>query len=387
MNALISTTEAESLIQGALPSLSSERVPLALSIGRTLAVAMRADRDLPPYARAMMDGIAIRSSETPPFKIQGLHAAGDRPAAALLPGHAWEIMTGACLPDDCDTVVPYEHLSGDRCSILEDWKPGQFVHQPGSDARAGDVLVTANRPMGAAEVAIAASVGLTQLEVTRRPRVALVSSGNEAVEVGARPEAWQIRRSNGPMLDAVLTHACMPPVVHHHVADEPDETQRALDDALGQADVVILCGGISKGKMDLMRPLLEQRLGAPLFHGVRQKPGKPLACWAGPPFVFALPGNPVSVLATFSRYVLPALHGMSGQRHEPQMRACPEGIESLPEMAWLLALGAGGDIRLVSNSGDFAALAGAVGFLELPPGAQTEGHPMFPFYPSHPVII
>ncbi len=106
MNSLVTTREADALIRAALPQLGTERIPLAMSIGRTLAQAIVADRDLPPYARAMMDGIAFASSSTPPFTLQGLHAAGDPPPAALRDGHAWEIMTGACLPADCDTVVP-----------------------------------------------------------------------------------------------------------------------------------------------------------------------------------------------------------------------------------------------------------------------------------------
>lgn len=384
MNPLVTTREADALIRAALPHLGTERIPLAMSIGRTLAHAVVADRDLPPYPRAMMDGIAFASSSTPPFELQGLHAAGDPPPPALRAGHAWEIMTGACLPADCDTVVPYEHLSADHRNLIEPWRAGQCIHLAGSDAESGDTLVPAGQTIGAAEIAIAASVGLSQLEVIRHPRIALISSGNEAVPVNQTPEAWQIRRSNGPMLDALLNHAGMPPALHLHVADDETSTRQAIDQALAAADVVILCGGISKGKKDLMRPLLDERLGAPLFHGVLQKPGKPLAMWAGPPLAFALPGNPVSVLATFSRFVIPALHAMAGHDPAPRLKACPAGIASLDKLAWLLAIDTQGQPRVVANSGDYVSLSGTIGFLEVPPGINTRTPTLLSFYPCTP---
>lgn len=381
MNPLISTWEADALIRSAIAKPGVERVPLARGIGRTLAQPVVADRALPPYERAMMDGIAFPSATSQPFQLQGLHAAGDPPHAELRPGHAWEIMTGACLPVDCDTVVPYEHLSEDHCRILSDWQPGQCIHAAGSDAGQGDVLVDRGVTLGAPEIAIAASVGMAELEVIRHPGVALISSGNEAVAVEDQPMPWQIRRSNGPMLEAILCRAGMPPVSHRHVGDDEGETHDAIDKAMVEADVVILCGGISKGKKDLMRPLLEGKLGPPLLHGVAQKPGKPLAVWSGPPFVFALPGNPVSVLATFSRYVIPALKQWCGMTCEVESQSLPEGVKPLARMAWLLALDTRGEARLVSNSGDFVSLAGAVGFLEVPPGPAGIVNSPLPYYP------
>lgn len=381
MNKLLSTTEAEALIRSAIAQPDVERVRLTDAIGRILARPIVADRALPPYARAMMDGIAFSSITSPPFQLQGLHAAGDPPPEALRSGHAWEIMTGACLPADCDTVVPYEHLSDDHCRILKDWQPGQCIHAAGSDAVQGEVLVDSGVKIGPAEVAIAASVGMSDLEMTRFARVALISSGNEAVAVEAEPMDWQIRRSNGPMLEAILRNDGMPPVSHRHVEDDEASTRDAIEMAMGEADVVILCGGISKGKRDLMRPLLEEKLGQPLFHGVAQKPGKPLAVWAGPPLVFALPGNPVSVLATFSRYVIPALRQWCGMPQESWTRNGPDGLVPLAEITWLVALDAHGEARLVSNSGDFVSLAGVQGFLEVPPGPDDIVNSRLPYYP------
>ena len=382
MNPLITPTEADALIRAALPTPASELVPLTAAIGRWLLEPIVADRDLPPYARAMMDGIAFSSSSQPPFTIHGLHAAGDPPPPPLPAGHAWEIMTGACLPADCDTVVPYEHLSADLRNAQEIYQAGQHIHTVGSDARAGQVLVATGTLLGPAEIAITASVGMTQVKVIRRPRIALISSGNEAVAVDTQPEAWQIRRSNGPMLEAILCHAGMPPIAHHHIADDPEATRQVLDEVLGQADLIILCGGISKGKRDHMRQVLDERLGTPAFHGVLQKPGKPMAFWAGPPLVFALPGNPVSVLATFSRYVLPTLAALHGGSFVPRLKAWPQGIESQPRLSWLLAVDASGAPRLVSNSGDFASLTGMHGFLEIPSGNTRNSTALLRYYPS-----
>ena len=387
MDPPITPREADARILRSLREPPVEDLPLAAAAGRTLAAPILADRDLPPYSRAMMDGIAFASASLPPdaaFERAGLHAAGDPPPPPLAPGHAWEIMTGACLPADCDTVVPYEHLSADGNSVLEPFEPGQCIHPAGSDARAGDTLVPAGTRIGPAEVAIAASVGQSRLGVLARPRIVIVSSGDEAVPVDTDPEPWQIRRSNGPMLDALLRQLGRPPAAAHHVPDEANEARRVLHDALDAADLLIVCGGISRGKRDLVRPLLEERLGAPAFHGVRQRPGKPLAFWAGPPLVFALPGNPVSVLATFTRYVLPTLERLDGREPGSASLPLPAGIEPLPNLTWLLPLDAAGSPRPPRNSGDFVSIAGTAAFLEIPPAPEfpagpTPRFPLFPF--------
>ncbi|GAA5484051.1 molybdopterin molybdotransferase MoeA [Haloferula sargassicola] len=395
MDRLISTAEADALITAAVPAVTAERVPLAEALGRTLAAPILADRDLPPYPRSMMDGIAFHSSSAQPLAIQGLHAAGDPPPAPLQPNHAWEIMTGASVPADCDTVIPYEDLEWLRrpaagrgsggppqTQIQAAYHPGQFIHPTGSDAKAGDILIPAGRLIGPAEIAIAASVGATHPEVAARPRIALITSGDEVVPPDAAPEPWQIRASNGPMLEAALRqlgHAA----VSHHIPDEPEAARATLHRALDTADLLILCGGISKGKKDLIRPLLEERLGPPAFHGVRQRPGKPLAFWPGPPTVFALPGNPVSVLATFTRHVIPFLIRREGREPHHPKRFLPKNTEPLPKFAWFLALDAAGNPLPPRNSGDFVSISGLTGFLEIPPSSDFTQQPLsfFPLYP------
>jgi molybdopterin molybdotransferase len=383
MDRLLTLTEADALTASLRP-LGTETVALSDAHGRTLAAALTADRDFPPYRRAMMDGIAFASPELPatgPVILAGLQAAGNPPPPALTPGQAWEIMTGAVVPDDCDTVVPYEDLEAGR--PRPGIKKGQFIHEAGSDAAAGAVLVKAGNAIGPVEVAIAASVGLAEMEVFLRAKVAILSTGDEAVPPGAIPQPWEIRRSNGPMLEAMLVRRGNPVVFHDQAPDDPAVCGRQLDQALASCDVLLICGGISKGKKDFIRGLLEERLGTPAFHGVEQRPGKPLAFWPGPPVVFALPGNPVSVLATFTRHVLPALARLEGREFAPMKVRMNEAPAPLPKFSWLLTVATGPDGTLIarppSNSGDFISVAGACGIVEVPPGRAAEAFDHYPF--------
>ncbi len=385
MDDLITLAEADALTAG-IPALGTENVALASVLGRTLAMPLVADRPLPPYDRAMMDGIAFAAAGLPatgPVLLAGLHAAGDPPPPPLAPGHAWEIMTGAVVPADCDTVVPYEDLETGR--PIAGFKPGQYLHRAGSDAAAGDLLVEPGAVVGPVEIAIAASVGLATLGVFRRARVALLSTGDEAVPPGVLPQPWQIRRSNGPMLEALLQHRGNRVVFHDHAPDDPAICGALIDSALAGCELLLLCGGISKGKKDHVRGLLEARLGKPAFHGVAQRPGKPLAFWPGPPAVFALPGNPVSVLATFTRHVLPALSRMEGRPFVPMKCRVNGAPAPLPEFSWLLTVAPGPDgtlqARPPSNSGDFISVAGASGLVEVPPAPRFDPAAALAYYP------
>lgn len=378
MNDLISPTEATARITACLSTLPEETVPIEESLGRVLRRALIADRSLPPYRRATMDGIAFRSTSKEPLAIAGLHAAGDPPPRPLAMGEAWEIMTGALVPDDCDTLVPYEEvvIANGHATVSGKPMPGQFIHEAGTDAAKGQVLVQAGTVLGPVEIAIAASIGAGELIVSKRPTVTLLTTGDEAVPVEAIPRPWQIRRSNGPMLEAMLRGLGITDIHRHHVVDDEDLLGQAVDTAMGHSDLLLLCGGISKGKRDHVRSVLEARLGAPDFHGVRQRPGKPLAFWSGPPQVFALPGNPVSVLATFVHYVLPALSRMQGS--EPATKpALPlaSPLDPHPSLTWLLPcrIDAHGAAIVLppQNSGDFVSVAGATHLLEIPPGRAT----------------
>ena len=383
MDRLLNLAEADAQTAMLMP-LGTEAVALSEALGRTLATSLTADRPFPPYRRAMMDGIAFAADSLPatgPVIFAGLHAAGDPPPGSRPVGQAWEIMTGAVVPDDCDTVIPYEDLEAGRPAA--GFTKGQFIHEVGSDAAAGAELVKAGSPIGPVEIAIASSVGLTEVEVFRRVKVAILSTGDEAVPPDATPQPWEIRRSNGPMLEAMLVRRGNAIVFRDHAPDDPAVCGRMLDAALAKCDLLLICGGISKGKKDFIRSLLEERLGKPAFHGVEQRPGKPLAFWQGPPVIFALPGNPVSVLATFTRHVLPALSRLEGREFSPLKVRMNEAPAPLPKFSWLLTVATGPDGTLLarppSNSGDFISVAGACGLVQVPPGRPADAFDFYPF--------
>ncbi|MGB1128797.1 MAG: molybdopterin molybdotransferase MoeA [Haloferula sp.] len=390
MAALISVAEADACIQASMTTLPSERATLSNAIGRRLLEPILADRNLPPYDRSMMDGIAFPSATTdgdphPEFSLAGLHAAGEPPPEALSRGQAWEIMTGAIVPEDCDTVVPYEQLSEDATKVTGPFSPGQFIHRAGSDAKTGDVLVPAGTTLGAPEISIAASVGQNSLTVPRLPRVGILTTGDEAIHPAAAPKDWQIRRSNGPTLAALVSLLGIPLNFHQHGPDDEDALTSLLDQAMDSVDVLIISGGISKGKKDYVRELLDGRLGKPAFHGVAQRPGKPLAFWAGPPDVFALPGNPVSALATFARYVRPALQRLQGLAPRTRLLRAPDNLDPLEHLAWLapVAVNPGKKTTLhpPQNSGDYISLSPATGVVEVPVAAEFSRSAALTYYP------
>lgn len=384
---LISVAEADACVQASMTTLPSERATLSRAIGRRLLEPILADRDLPPYDRSMMDGIAFPSDSIQPsaLVIAGLHPAGNPPPEALAAGQAWEIMTGAVVPDDCDTIVPYENLSEDRMQITGAFKPGQFIHRAGSDAKRGEVLVPAGTTLGAPEIAIAASVGQNSLQVPRLPRVGILTTGDEAIHPAADPKDWQIRRSNGPTLAALISMLGLHLNFHQHGPDDEEALTALLDQAMESVDLLIISGGISKGRKDYIRGLLDDRLGPPAFHGVAQRPGKPLAFWPGPPDVFALPGNPVSALATFARFVRPALHLLQGLAPPTRLLRAPDGLDPLDDLTWLapVAVATGKKTRLHAprNSGDYISISPATGVLEIPVTSQFSTTAAMTYYP------
>ena len=378
MDSLITPLDAEEIALTDLPQLGSEEIPLERSHGRILAQDLHADRLLPPYNRVMMDGICFRQADLgnkPCLELSGVHAAGDPPPGPLAPGHCWEIMTGACLPPDCDTVVPYEQITRDAHHVtfeLDQAVPARFIHAAGSDHARGDLLVASHRRIDSRIAAVAATVGATALRVLKRPRVAVFTTGDEVVEPSRTPAAHQVRQSNAASLQAALPKLGAELVHSQHLPDDPEATTTAVRAHL-QSDLILFCGGISKGKYDFVRPVIESLLGAPAFHGVAQRPGKPLAFWAGPPPIFALPGNPMSVQVTFHRYAGPFLLALQKQQSPVRSVALASELRfdapfacSMPVLlhqreATLLA-----EPAPLANSGDFASAIESDGFVELP---------------------
>jgi len=330
---LIDADVAAALVFERTPVLGVERVHLADCVGRVLAEDLAADAPLPAFPSSAVDGYAVRAAEAGrTLRVVGESAAG-RPFEGAIPdGAAARILTGGAVPDGADCVVMVEdvEVAGDAVTIPAGLRPGTNFHKVGDDLRAGDHVLSAGIELRAAEIGIAAATGRAQLPVRRRPRVALMSTGDELVEVGKTPGRGQIPDSNRWALLAALREAGADVEVLGIAPDDPDPLRRLVVDALERADALVTSGGVSVGTHDLVKPLLES-LGTVHVGRVKLKPGKPftfatlpspLAGEGGPPrsgrsdggvkLAFGLPGFPVSSLVTFEVFVRPALRKMQG---------------------------------------------------------------------------
>jgi len=376
---MITVGEAWQRIEDALPDYGVEDVAVEEAAGRVLRAAVGAERDQPPFDRVMMDGIALRRTGARRLRVQGTQHAGDPPLELAEDTSCIEIMTGAALPSGADTIVPVErirHVDG-HAELEEGYEPepGRFIHRRGSDHVAGTGLLQAGCLLGAPEVAVLASQGLATVRAGRRPPTAVVSTGNELVPAGSPVAAHQIRLSNGPaILSSLLGHGHAGSR-HAHLPDEPEVMRERLTALLDEFPVLLLSGGVSKGKADYVPGIMAELGVEVIFHRVSQRPGKPMWFGArGATLVFALPGNPVSALVCFRRYVLPALlrgAGYSGPTAETAMLGADYEFRApltcfLPVRAETDAAGSLVAIPAPTNtSGDFTGLAGTTGFVEL----------------------
>lgn len=319
---MISVREALDGVLRDLPRLGAEQVPLTHARGRVLAQAVHATRDIPSFRNAAMDGYAVRAAEVAgagrdhPVRLRVVEtvAAGTVPRAAVQPGTAARIMTGAVMPEGADAVVRVEDSDGgeSQVAVFAAVTAGASVRLPGEDLRAGECVLPAGRALRPADVGLLASLSRSMVAVARRPRVAIVATGDELVDVGEPLAAGQIVNSNAYTLAAAVDEAGGEAVMLGIVRDEPARLRAAFAAAL-DADVVLSSGGVSAGSFDYVRASLADLGYAERFWKVAQKPGKPLTfgVCAGTP-VFGLPGNPVSSLVCFSLYVRPALRAMMG---------------------------------------------------------------------------
>jgi len=381
----ISVAAAEALIEAHMPRFAIERIPLAQAQGRILRQEIRADRDQPPFDRVMMDGIAIRHEVSRTrYRLAGTQLAGEAAMTLAASDDCLEVMTGAMLPQGADTVVPVESLrKSEGYANLATGAvnaAGQFVHRRGSDCREGELLLSPGRMLRAPEIAVLATNGIADVEVSRLPAIAVVATGDELVDIDAQPEPWQIRRSNDHAIAAALRDAHFDQVSVHHVTDERERILGLLDELLRHQDVIVLCGGVSMGQRDYIPSALETLGVKQVFHKIAQRPGKPMWFGIAPGNkpVFALPGNPVSALVCTLRYVLPALRaasGMPASRPRTVTLATPLTTHASLTCFIPVALEDGVDGRLMAQpvpsatSGDFASLVRTDGIIELPPNA------------------
>ena len=381
MQHLITVNEAAEIIHSNLPqSTQTESTPLSEAYGRYLSEPITADRPLPPFDRVMMDGIAIRHSVWTlgkrNFPVAATQAAGAPPIDHNDVNSCIEVMTGGVLPNGCDCVIPVEEIEmrEQTAHIRDGYTPqsSQHIHRTGSDTTEGEILLPAGQCLHAPELAIAASCGAISLLVTALPRITLISTGDELVAPEETPLTHQIRRSHATALHASISSRKLGNINECHVPDDPNLLKEALQKALQESDIIVLTGGVSRGKYDYVAPVLKELLGEPQFHGIAQRPGKPMAFWANgqhPP-VFALPGNPVSVMACAARYLFPAImHMLKGSRTKPDTLPAHGSFNCPPHFTGLISCRMeNGTLHLLppTNSGNFLSLAGTHGIAELP---------------------
>ena len=398
---MLTTAEARLRIVESIASFGTELIALNAAIGRILHQSVAAERDQPPFDRVTMDGIALAHAGLADanrcLPIAGRTLAGDPPRALDDAGSCIEIMTGAVLPPGADTVIPVERLRvDDGSATLEEGytpTPGQFVHRQGSDHLRGTTLLSPGTRISATEIAVLASCGLDALEVAKQPKVRIISTGNELVAPGKPILPHQIRMSNGPALQGMLADHGFVDAQHHHIADDRTELAQKLSEHLSTADVLILSGGVSMGKADFVPEVLEHLGVERIFHKIRQRPGKPM--WFGRArdgtAVFALPGNPVSAVVCCRQYVIPALFQASGGTPPtPASAVLEEAVSFAPKLTFFLPVvvkfDRQGSLRATgvstNTSGDFSALAGTDGYVELDEG--PDNFPSGTVVPYHP---
>ena len=395
---MLSVQEAENIVLQHKITLDTapseflrEGVLLMKSLGRILAEDLIADRDFPPFDRVTMDGIAIRFQDFKngqrTFAVRGIQAAGAPPLTAQHPtgmGICLEVMTGAMLPEETDTVIRYEdlHIEHGLAEILiETIDFQQNLHFKGIDRKLGDALILRGRKISSAEIATAATIGKTHLQVLKLPKIAIVSTGDELVNIAHTPLPYQIRRSNVYAIAAMLETEFKIKSQLFHFNDNKELIFKGLKKVLSKFDIVILSGAVSEGKFDFVPKVLDELGVEKLFHKVAQRPGKPF--WFGKfkdkSVIFALPGNPVSTFLCAYRYVVPFLK----QSYELSTLHYPLSIEYAvlsekvvfkPNLTYFLPVKLtyteGGIMEAKPlaghGSGDLANLNDADGFLELP---------------------
>ena len=288
----------------------AESCSLQESLGRVLAEDVIADRDYPPYNRSTRDGIAIAFEEYDvgrrSFEIEKVLPAGVPTHQLSNKANCVEIMTGAVVPYETDTVVMYEHLDIAKgiATIQKPVERGQNIHSKGSDTIKGTELLQSGQRITAAEIGILAGMGYDQVRVRKNPKIAVISTGNEVIPIDQVPLKHQIRRSNAPTLVAAMAPFRINPL-SFHLPDDKDLMRQKLDYLLQEMDVLVMSGGVSKGKFDFLPQILTELGVETIFHKVRQRPGKPFLFGKQSRYnalVFCYPGNPVSGFVTHHTY-------------------------------------------------------------------------------------
>ena len=333
---MLSVAEAQRVVLARIQPCGAESATLLEALGRVLAEDVLAQDDLPPFDNSGMDGYAVRADDVQnagrdspvTLSVVADIAAGHPSEVTIGPGQAARIMTGAPVPAGADAVVPVEATDGGRAwsaqvAILQKAKRGEHVRPAGGDVRRGDQVLSASAVIRPAEIALLAALGLAQVRVMRRPRVAILATGDELVEPGEQLLPGQIRNANGWSTAALVMRYGGLPIQLGIARDTTDDLRAKLAGGLAaKADLFVVSAGVSVGAYDLVKDVVTSD-GELNFWRVRMRPGKPLAfgLYHGVPF-FGLPGNPVSAMLTFEQFVRPAIIKLSGRAnwHKPELQ-------------------------------------------------------------------
>jgi molybdopterin molybdotransferase len=390
---VITVKKAETFVLSQAKNFGTEKIELSNALNRVLAENILADRPYPPFNRSTMDGIAIRfqafQKGIRSFEIVSVVSAGQKPEDIKNAHECVKIMTGAAVPSSCDTIIPVEDIKiegKNAVVVAKSIKKGQFVHIQGIDKRKGSVVLEAGTIITPEIIPVLASVGQISVTVSKLPKIAVITTGDELVDIDKKPNEYQIRRSNDLAISACLS-AYKIRAQLFHVEDDKNKIRNVLKKSLQEFDVIILSGGVSKGEFDYVYQVLEGLHVKKIFHGIAQKPGKPM--WFGKSkrgtVVFALPGNPVSSFLCVNRYVLPYLKKSLGLQSKMTLNTAilTKDTASNPSLTLFTQASLETDKKgkLLTTplshhgSGDFIGVAGADVFVELPPqkGNYTKG--------------
>jgi len=321
---MTSADQALQLVLENVTPLGVERVPILDALGRVIAEEIRSPRDIPGFDNSAMDGYAVRAADVARasvsnparLRVLGTVAAGAMPATGVETGAAMRTMTGAPVAQGADAIVPVEQTraDGDWVEILSAAEPHAFVRPRGEDLREGELVMEPGKRLGAADLGMLASLNRSMIEVYRAPRVAIMTTGDELVDVDQRPAGAQVVNSSAYALAGAVREAGGQTAILKVARDRPEEIRARLAEAFA-FDAVLTTGGVSVGQFDHVKGALDELGLRQIFHGVAQRPGRPLkfGLVGGRP-IFGLPGNPVSTMVCFYLYARPALLKMGGRR-------------------------------------------------------------------------
>ena len=378
---IISANEALKIVTSNIEDFGIEEIDFMKATNRVLKETIVADRDFPPFNRVSMDGIAISSEVFNKgqriFKIEGVQAAGGSQLTLKETSNCMEVMTGAILPKNADTVIQYELISiknGMATITIDEIKDFQNVHLKGFDKKQGDLLISKNTLLSSAEIGVLATVGKAKVKVAKQPKVMIVATGDELVDVSMKPEYFQIRKSNVYTLVSLLETLNIQ-AESAHILDDKEILFNKIKSYLNEYDVLLFSGAVSKGKFDFLPGILEELGVKKQFHKVQQRPGKPF--WFGKKdkkTVFAFPGNPVSTFVSCLKYFYPWFQKSVGLTIENNSKALlAEDFYFKPDLTYFLQVKLKNEAGILwaypikgKGSGDLANLVETDAFLEIP---------------------